>query len=665
MVTACKTALFARNRELFQSRYPVVWTYLESLNEPVSKLVMDGDTPVNIDLGETTLYPEPARDWTAEQVATYFDDPDRIGFSSPAHCNLSPISRRVLADVTDYFDEHHGGKLESYPVVDVGFAFVFGIGLGHHILDLVKRGLSRYMILIEPLPELLLQSMAAIDWGEIFDSAADRGMQIEFLLGKTPPDAIALIERYLFHKRQTFLDGSYAYMHYPSWPLRETRVLLNEKIKTFYLSWGFFEDEILMMSNAYHNLKRWDLALVSRRSYLEQKVPVFVVGSGPSLDDALPVIQKWQDRAIVFSCGTAIGILRKNGITPDFHVENENTLPLVDNLRDFHGEYGFEGTTLIASATVPPEVGSFFDKRWFYHRAFLSSSHLLKGDLVPLAGCSPLVANAAFAVMATMGFKEIYLFGVDCGRREDAGHHAGDAVYYDEEYDNYLPGEGLDLLETEFTREVPANFGGTALTTWYLDMSRSAFTGMLNVVPDVTLYNCSDGARIDGAQARHAASVRLSSTPDDVARAKTRLENQLPHFEAAAFLDTLDLKALAEGCEAFPDALNAAMDRLLEDNAGFWEMEQEVRQLLEQDDSPFEAVRRIAEGTMTSLIRLGAFGGTRISDTEGRRAFFRYYVEKYRETCLWMADEAEALMREIAEGRPQLSAFVSPEGEKE
>ena len=32
---------------------------------------------------------------------------------------------------------------------------------------------------------------------------------------------------------------------------------------------------------------------------------------------------------------TAIGILLKNGIRPDLHVENENTFPLVKNLREF------------------------------------------------------------------------------------------------------------------------------------------------------------------------------------------------------------------------------------------------------------------------------------------------------------------------------------------
>ena len=131
------------------------------------------------------------------------------------------------------------------------------------------------------------------------------------------------------------------------WPLKEARTLLNERIKVFYLSSGFFEDEILMMRNTYYNLRGTAFRLVDRKRHRERSTPVFVVGSGPSLDRDIAAIKKWRDRAIVFSCGTAIGILLKNGIRPDLHVENENTFPLVKNLREFKRRYGFDGIRLV------------------------------------------------------------------------------------------------------------------------------------------------------------------------------------------------------------------------------------------------------------------------------------------------------------------------------
>ena len=55
------------------------------------------------------------------------------------------------------------------------------------------------------------------------------------------------------------------------------------------------------------------------------KLPVFVIGSGPSLDNDIPFIRKNQDKAIVVACGTAIDTLYHAGIKPDFYACTERT----------------------------------------------------------------------------------------------------------------------------------------------------------------------------------------------------------------------------------------------------------------------------------------------------------------------------------------------------
>ena len=54
-------------------------------------------------------------------------------------------------------------------------------------------------------------------------------------------------------------------------------------------------------------------------------VVAFVIGSGPSLDELLPIIEAHKDRAVIISCGTALTVLARKGIKPDFHVEIERT----------------------------------------------------------------------------------------------------------------------------------------------------------------------------------------------------------------------------------------------------------------------------------------------------------------------------------------------------
>lgn len=654
VVAAGASDPIARNREAFRLHHPRVWAVLESLPPPSSRLVVDGDGKSNIDLGGTLLYPKPAEDWTAEQLDLYFAQPDRIGFANPSNCNLSPVSKRLLEKVRVWFADHGPRELSPYPLVDVGFAFLLGVGLGWAVREFVARDLARTMVLVEPIPELLLHSLAVVDWATVFEEAKAKEIDIFFVLGKQPNENVQTMEAFVQFKGQTFIEGSYAFLGYYSWAVAETRRLLNEKLQVHFLSSGFFEDELLMMGNTYGNLSRYSFRTIARRPYLEQKVPVFVVGSGPSLDADMEYIKKWRDRVILFSCGTSLGILLKNGLRPDLHNENENTPQLVKNLEDFHVQYGFQGITLVASTTVNPRVAALFERRWFYMRGGLSSSLLLHGGMEPIRGAAPLVANAAFAAMATMGFREVYLFGVDCGRRRDAGHHAKDAVYYGDDYDNYLPGESFELLETEFDRPVPGNFGGEALTTWYLDMSRASFTAVQGLFK-ADLFNCSNGARIDGAKPRHAASLSFRGAAGAAMPALALAERQLPAFAAGEFLDRQDLERHRDGHLRFAEAFGGMIDDALREDEGFMAFETRLLSFLDEKGKDFEAVLVIIKGTLRSMVRLGAFGGTRIADPGLRREFLRFFLEHYRKACLWMAGEAGIVMNEIVDRRTDLT----------
>ncbi|MCG8512015.1 MAG: hypothetical protein MI741_22600, partial [Rhodospirillales bacterium] len=233
MAGSDRSALFRRNRNAFKRNFPDIWKALDRIANTVSSPVFDGETPVNINLGDITLYPDPAPGWTENQISEYFAKPDRLGFEDPAHCNLSPVSVDMLRKIANYFVEHPRQKASPYPVVDTGFAFVFGVGLGYHIPELVKRKVAHNLVLLEPVPEFLLHSMYAIDWAKVIRDVRKKDMSIQFIIGCDPAGMVNNIEMLIRRLGSTFLDGSYAYLHYYSWPLREARGLLNEKIKVF------------------------------------------------------------------------------------------------------------------------------------------------------------------------------------------------------------------------------------------------------------------------------------------------------------------------------------------------------------------------------------------------------------------------------------------------
>ena len=176
MSEADRDELFRRNLAAFQAEVPNVWRILTSIvGKTVSRPVFDGDRLVNIDLGEIRLYPENGPEWAAAQTETYFQKPDRLGFDSPTHCNLSAVSIDLLRRITSYWKDRPNEQSSAYPVVDTGFAFVFGIGLGFHVVDFLKRNVARTLVLVEPVPEFLLHSLYAIDWEEIFRDAKEKG----------------------------------------------------------------------------------------------------------------------------------------------------------------------------------------------------------------------------------------------------------------------------------------------------------------------------------------------------------------------------------------------------------------------------------------------------------------------------------------------------------
>ena len=644
-------ALFERNVEAFRRYRPEAWAVLSRLPGPFSRLVVEDGEGVNIELGEgERLYPEPAKPWTETQFEAFSADPDRLLFTDPGHCNLSPVSKQVLFQVHRYFEDKDVGGLSLHPVADVGYAFVFGIGLGYHIPKLIESQPCRHLVLIEPVPEFVIHSMRVLDWEAIFKRAEELGVWLLVLPGAGPEKNVQRLETIVRVHGDTFLDGSFAYIHYASWELRQTRIILNEKIKTLFISAGFFEDEMLMMRNTYANALRWSFNVVERRPYLRQDVPVFVVGSGPSLDQSLPVIRAFRSRAVLISCGTSLGILLKNGLRPDLHVEIENTLPLVQNLHDWKDRYGFDGITLIAANTVVPEVAGLFDRRWLFLRAPLSSSTVLNPGVEGMTHADPLVANAGVVIAATVGFQQIYMFGVDCGRPEEGEHHARDAVYYEETFvedPNDSPAAG-------FERRVPGNFGGTYLTNWSLDLSRRTFSSYLERRP-VELYQCGPGARIEGARPKASAAVRLDNPPDGQRAALDKIESQLKAYTPGSFLDGIDVNAAVAECDRFLARFPVVIDDAIADAVEFWDARERLRRFWEEEDEACRAAFRVIAGSFASMFRLGAFFGTRIKDAEERRRFLRFYLAEYREACMRMTEQTRTLLSEIAERRPELS----------
>src|SRR6266511_3391988 len=112
-----------RNRQAFAERFPAVLDRIARVEQRSTSLVRHDGVAVNIDLGGALLYPNAAAEHVLAQLQAFRADPDRLGFTDPSHCNLSPISLKLLDDLVRYMRERElPTRLAEYPVAECGLS---------------------------------------------------------------------------------------------------------------------------------------------------------------------------------------------------------------------------------------------------------------------------------------------------------------------------------------------------------------------------------------------------------------------------------------------------------------------------------------------------------------------------------------------------------------
>lgn len=549
-------SLFATSSVALERRHPYVWEKVIAAGRPMGRAVMADGGMVNIDVGGKLFYPQSGPELAAAQVAAFRQNAPRLSFANLGHCNITPISERISSGLKDWVDAHGGlGTLTRIPDHEVGFLFVYGLGLGHHLPLLLADTPALHIVIVETVPELLRHAAAAIDWQALFAAADARGKQIHLIVESDPEEAARAMEVIVASAGNTFLDGSYHYFHYASHAIKQVFDTFSRELHHHYKSSGYFEDEMVMVGNTAANLRRVPFRLIEGGRRPALPVPAFVIASGPSLDKDLPYIRKWRDRAVVISCGTALRPLLKNGVRPDIHCEVERVEAVATSTAQCRDEFGLDGIVLMASTTVDPRAVAIFDERWLFFRHGLTPSFLMTASTPPLSLADPLGVNAATAGAIALGLRCVYLFGVDLSIDDPAAHHAKDSIYYQ-------PGnEHLDAgFRAGDSHAVPGNFGGEVHTLWAYDMGRHNL-GHVQRDTGAALFNCGRGARISGAVPKAASAIDLSQAAPGGAAAVRALAQSLRAVEPNAWPGLAGMADHATGCREFGNGLPLSSPR--------------------------------------------------------------------------------------------------------
>lgn len=496
--------LFQANMALIAQAFPALYTKLVGTGKVHTELVRVGEDDWDVEFRGARFFGNGSRARAREQVEAFRENNPRFKINPVSSSSLDRFTNGMMipllkrsseADIT--FNSENQGQKGWHLVL-------FGWGLGDHVFDLLEYTGAHNLLVVDANLELILHSLRTFDWHRLINDPPHRPLTITWMMDDLPPDLVAVnIRAHFRYSNLARVDGSYYFSHYPNNFLQRVRDALLSDLGQAFKGLGYIDDELKMLRNAYQNLSS-DSALVLRRTPGKRHWPVFIIGSGPSLDASLPTIRANADRAIIIACGTALPPLIKAGIKPDFFAELENGEPVFDWVERVKKTFDFGETICVASDTVDGRLKSLFDRTVFFIRPGLASTPIFGGadnNEHALQLMHPTVGNTGFSFAMSTGFTEAYLFGLDLGSKNPDRHHADNSPY-----------ETGDDIAYTFRMNIsrPANFGGTSMTDNIMDWARDVLeAAIIMLARGRMIYNCSDGLLIKGTTPKLPHTVAL------------------------------------------------------------------------------------------------------------------------------------------------------------
>ena len=634
--------LAARSRAAFAKRFPelaAAWV----ASAPQSSIVLDGEIPVDIVAGDQRVYGGDARELALRQVEAFLKKPMRLIMETPDAAGLvSEICIGLKLAMERALDAAGVTELSRGPLTAPTFLIVFGVGLGHHLERLIEATRARWLIIVEPFPEFITHSFHAVDWERLLGRMEQDGGRVHVISDLDPGRIVTSIMRHVGDHGTPYLDGTWVFTHYPSWVFAEAGKRLHGAAEYAYVNRGFFEDEIVMMTNAVGNFASHGFWLLDGRPRRHRPETAVIVGAGPSLNESIETLHRIRDRVVLFCGGTALRPLLRHGLVPDFHCELENGPHIAEVVAEARQHGDISRTRLIASATVDPRTATMFRESFLFFRDTVSSTRILRGDLVPLNGAAPTCVNTAMSAGVALGFTDFILFGADCGARPGAQDHADGTVYRDlEKWRTYI------AKRANYPLEVEGNFGGIAMTNWVYDASRRMLIDLIAAYR-LNVINCSDGALINGATPRVPESIDIAGPAIDHERIAGELKRSMRRYEPREMLQGKDLPALRERNRDMYRRLREIVEGFDPAAADFAGMFDAMAEFQRSAGNAYGNVHAIPDGSLSALPRIAMFYGTRISDTGFRQRLFKTFVAEFRLTFDKMEASTDKLLERLA-----------------
>jgi len=594
-------AMFESNLNFFKEHFPALYLEMQDY-EPQAELVLEDKNGPDIIFQGTAFYKQSAHNHAKKQLEKFAKDPSRIFMGTVTKDTIDIDARPVLENMLERASEagitfgEQQTTLTSYHVVSLGF------GLGQHIDGLLDITRCRNLIIVEPNFEFLYQSLFLFDWQKFGASCRKENRWFHLLTDRSPVSNLNNIRLIYRQYGPSSFDGMVVYEHYTNPTFEPLKKFFTNDADMMFSGLGYFDDELNMIGNTHGVLSSGE-ELVMDWSTVNPGLPVFIIGSGPSLDEAADFLVKNQDRAIIVSCGTALAACLRMGVKPDFQIEMERGQAQIDLPSELQDEgFDLDDIWLIGSTTLLPGVKDVYKKRAFFFRQMLSSYPVFSGAPNQCVRYpSPSVTNSGLSFAQDVGFREFYFFGVDLGFKDPDCHHSAGTSY--------------TFVWTELhDRTFQGNFGGTILSNHFLSWIRDGFEGAIKGhSTGIKYYNCSDGAEITHVIPKLHACVNLPKPEKTKAQVMEELTSIFEPYTKADFDKMWRDGAVADDVQVLVSALVQAVD----DNPNMFDKKfvQEIMIILD----PMACVngaKMLVQGTIMQAVMAVEYYLDRLENTE-------------------------------------------------
>ena len=429
--------------------------------------------------------------------------------------------------------EHLAGmeEEESKLPETVKSMLLFGMGAGYQLEALSDSRDIEKLFVCEPNRDYFFASLFAIDWAAILNKVEEKRHRIYLNIGD---DGTNLVRDLLsqFHSIGThIIANTYLTLGYDNEVLLPAVDKLREDLRLIVAMGEYFEHSRFGTTHTKwaveNNIGFYRKSGVPELSRNLSEVAVFIVGNGPSLDNLLPLLKEERERAIVISCGTALQAMHSNGIVPDFHAEVESNRASFDWASRIGDKDYLKQINFISCNGVHPDTVKLYKDTFLAFKEGESSTVFMK-ELFPelelpyLHFSYPTVSNFVINYVLELGFKQVYLFGVDLGMVDVNHHHSKSSGYYKKDGGELF--NHAERIDTSLV--VRGNFRPYVNTKFEFNMSKSVIEKTLSAFSDADVYNLNDGAKIVGSPPLEQDALIITNSLEDKQAAMSWIQTQ-------------------------------------------------------------------------------------------------------------------------------------------